>query len=242
MKALNISLIVAAVLIIAFLTYFAFFKKEAKGIEKVEEKPAPQALPPPVQQADNNKPLFVDSGEGLVAVNSRMKTLYNSADFQAIKNAEINKLFVGLSYANGMKAGLTNNFGSLSKIPVIPTFIDSSFANDFQGIESVVDFEQITKVSGINAAFTTWRSALNIQGYDFYPANLQLLVDSAQFGMPTPADKNKSERYNAFTVDFKKLAANMIKLCNDLSESLRRKAIFDLVDAGWKFVGETGQN
>lgn len=209
-----------------------------------EPKPAPPVEPLPVQtqgaaNSNDTPTLFIDSGEGLKQVNARMKTLYLSSDYDGIKAAQIYKLFETCKYPNGMKQGMVANFGSLNKIPVIPDFFDPGFSTAWEGVQSIEGFEKLKNAAGFNTALNTWQGALSIQDFNYFPSNLSALIESGQFGATTKADKDRSERYDAFTTDAKTFAKNMVKLCKDMTTALRAQAINDLVGAGYKFYGQS---
>ena len=207
-------------------------------LEKPDSTPLPPAPLPPAPAPDQSQTSnFIDQGEGLRAVNERMKAIYNSADFQEIFNVYTEKLFDGTKYRSGLKNAMKSSFGSIQKIPIIPTFISTNQKKLFEDINDVNGFENITKQSGFNKALATWRQNMELNGVDFWPPDIAELIEQNQFGNVTKADKDKSERYDAFTADFKAFAKNAASISEKLTTDIRNRAISDLIAAGWKFTG-----
>ena len=236
MKNATIFIVVSA--LFALSIWYFFFNKKDKLKDEEVLPPAPPAPAPPAPTAQQSQAAsFVDSGEGLTAVNQRMKVIYNSADYADIYSDQLEKLYEGMSYKQGFKNAMKAIFGSLQKVPVIPSFISTSQSKLFKDVADVKDFEVQTKSNGFDSAASLWRQNTDIGGVSFWPEDLKDRIEAGDFGQTTKADKDRSERYNAFTSDFKRFAINAQKVSSDLTSAVKNRAIADLMAAGWKFSG-----
>lgn len=237
MKNATVFLIVSALLMLSI--WYFFFKKEDTKQQKDEAlPPAPPAPAPPAPPAQQSQTAsFVDSGEGLLAVNQRMKTIYNSSDYLDIYSDQLEKLYEGMSYKQGFKNAMKAIFGSLQKVPVIPSFISTSQSKLFKDVADVKGFEEQTRQNGFDSAVNLWRQNTDINGISFWPEDLKERIEAGDFGQTTKADKDRSERYDAYTSDFKRFAVNAQKVSSDLTNAVKNRAISDLMAAGWKFSG-----
>ena len=234
----NIVLIIGISVILAIAAYF-FLKKKPDEASKADDLPDLQPAPPPPApaQTQSQTSAFVDSGEGLAAVNQRMKVIYNSADYIDIYSDQLEKLYEGMSYKPGFKNAMKSIFGSLQKVPVIPSFISTSQSKLFKDVGDVKGFEEQTRQNGFDSAVNLWRQNTDIGGVSFWPSDLKDRIEAGDFGQTTKADKDRSQRYDAYTSDFKRFAVNAQKVSTDLTNAVKNKAIADLMAAGWKFSG-----
>ena len=242
---LLISLLLGAVVLIAFLL-------RKSSVATVKESTildlGGAAGPPPADtspQPDPSQPIVLydtETGEGGAAVQQRIKTIWqNAAARNDLVNSSglLNRVYQGLQYPAGIKNAMAGVFGSSSAIPIIPDSLDTSYSQRLQEWKDVTDFEAITSTSGIDQAFSTWKNAFNLvsQGLDFWPPTISVLIEAKEFGDINRGDRNRSERYQAFTNDMRKVGENLALANSKMGEIVRDRAIADLRAAGWNFIG-----
>jgi len=241
---LLISLLLGAVVLIAFLLR----KRTASASEETIFELGGAAGPPPADvspQPDPSQPIVLydtETGEGGAAVQQRIKTIWqNAAARNELINSSglLNRVYQGLQYPAGIKNAMAGVFGSSSAIPIIPDSLDPAYSQRLQEWKDVTDFEAITSTSGIDQAFSAWKNALNLvsQGLDFWPPNISILIEAKEFGEINRGDRNRSERYQAFTNDMRKVGENLALANSKMDEIVRDRAIADLRAAGWNFIG-----
>lgn len=239
------AVIFAVLALAALVAAFLVFRK--KGDEAAKELPAAPPVPaPPVAvtpQNANTRILDPETGEGRAAILSRARSLYNSAEAPIIRaNAGIeSKLLAGVQYRNGMLAVLKDAVpdGNPYAVPIIPTWVSPSFKQRMDAIASTDGFENLTRSNGVDFAKIAWRGTLSLPefGYSLWPSSLPQLIEAGSFGTPGQADRDRSERYDAFTTDVRRMAENMKKLSDDVGREFELRALQDLRGSGWKFIG-----
>lgn len=234
MKTKNI-IIVA---ILAILAYFAFFKKKSESAQSGNppNDPLPEAEPVSTENV-KPEPVSIDSGDGAAMIANRIRVLQKSNTAQELARSVSGDLYKGTVYPQGMKAAFLGLFGDSYAIPLFPSQIDPSFQSFVEGIQSVEDFNKMESSVGLEKALQNYKSALQYGEVSYFPPNLKELVDAENFGKPSKADKNKSERYGAWAIDTKTVFSNLARISKNYSNAMQNKAISDLRAAGWKFYG-----
>lgn len=246
-------LLIIAISGLAFLLYM-YWKAGNTAPASLEIDPAlPPPLPPQgntpaapvVNVADQNPVLYdTDSGQGGAAVLARMKSIWNNAQSRETvisRSGLINRIYQGLSFPDGIKNAMAGIFGSSSNIPLAPDTLETGYSRKVKEWKTVPGFETLTSSNGGDPteAFSTWKNALYLQqeGLNFWPPNIEALIEAKQFGQIANGDRNRSERYDAFTKDMKVLGENIAYANGKLDEIVRDQAINDLRGAGWQFIG-----
>lgn len=228
-------------------------KKEQDSAIPGPQGPPQDAGPAPGTPGQTQQLFSTDSGQGEQAIRSRIEEITRRPGIRqdiAQEYGLLQQLYQGLNYPNGMKTAISSIFGSAGSVPIIPPQVEPGYSQRLEDLEAVPGFEQLTRTQGGNpsAAFTNWKNALNFsdEGVNFWPPDLETLIRAGSFGQIGSSDRNLSERYDAFTSDFKVFAANLARANRELGEILRAQAIEDLCAAGWRFIGydvaETANN
>lgn len=206
----------------------------------------PAAVPPqgqPAGQPGAQQQLYdADSGIGAQAIQNRMRQIFNSA---ARRQSTIQasgapgSLYTAMKYPEDMRAAMATVFGSAAAVPIVPPSFEPAYIDRLDTWQSLPGFERTTRGSGIEKAFQIWRPALEFSdlGVNFWPSQLPTLIEAGAFKSSGPADRDRSERYDAFTEDMKILGQNIIRASRDYEEFLKAEAIQDLRATGWAFVG-----
>lgn len=237
-KALYIILAISA--IAAAVYYFVFMKKETK---ETQQPPKP-AEKPPVSAANPvtaSKLYSTDAGEGKEAIIARMKEIFNSSGKEAIRQNSglFEKLYTGLTYPNGMKQAVTASQGQPYNVEIVPDTVSINQKARIEAVKATEGFEKITSKNGFDFAQTSWQSVTTWPEFNInlWPAQLPNLIETGAFGQTTRADANRSQQYDNYTADLKRLVDNMQRIRETFESELRSKAINDLRASGWKFVG-----
>lgn len=239
MKGKLLYILLAISAIAAAVYFFVFHEKEKKESEqppKPAEKPPINAVAPTVP-----KLYSTDAGEGKSAIIARMKEIFNSAEKDTIRQNSglFEKLYVGLTYPNGVKQAVTASQGHPYNIEIVPDTISINQKARIEAVKATEGFEKITSRNGVDFAKTAWEGVASWPEFNImlWPAQLPNLIETGAFGEPTRADANRSERYDAYTTDLKRLVDNMQLIRQSMETALRAKAIEDLRASGWKFIG-----
>lgn len=203
------------------------------------EAPDPAGIP---AQSEETPTLSTEAGEGAELIKSRMKELFTyTGSRQGVieKYGVLDTMFSGVEHKSGSNTVMNLLFGNVFKVPLYPKSLYPSYTAQLQTIGQTQGFEEITASSGdINTAFSIWKNALQLpDGQTFWYDGIEQLLLSGSFGKPGPADKNLSERYDAYTRDMQKIAGNLEGASRKLDDALRQQAIADLRGAGYKFTG-----
>lgn len=236
MNAKNIFIVA----LIGLAAYFLFIKKGNSGTQKDKSADPGQAPKPEPAQASgpvSQKFYDVDGGEGLLAINARVRALENSSAQTPILRSVEGQIYAGLSYPHAMRKAMQASFGDAYAVPLYSTDIEPAFVDFVDSVLTLPDFNDTEKSIGLEKTLQSWYNSLQYGGNSYYPAGLKELVDSEQFGKPGKSDKNKSERYGQWASDTKKLFKNMQSAVKSYTSEIRNKAISDLRNSGWKFYG-----
>lgn len=243
-------LIVAAIFIAVLAFVYAMQNKVKMGANDDDKTPlgSPPAPPqrpaasPPGQSTDTAILYDTETGEGGAAVMQRMKSIWANASARnevIASSGLINRVYAGLTYPNGIKNAIAGIFGSSSNLPLAPVTIEPAYSRRVTEWQNVPDFETLTATSGIETAFSAWKTALDLKevGLNFWPPNLPALIEAQEFGPINRGDKNRSEKYREFTNDMRVLGDNIAFSNKQIDEIVKDRAIEDLRTAGWKFIG-----
>ena len=250
MKSKDI-LLVAAVLFAVLAIVYAMQNKvkmsSADDKAPLDAPPSPPYRPatggPPGQSPTDSPVLYdTETGEGGAAVQQRMKSIWANASARNEVTANsglLNRVYAGLTYPTGIKNAMAAIFGSSSALPLAPVTIEPSYSRRAKEWQNVPDFETLTNTSGIETAFSAWKTALDLKevGLNFWPPNLPSLIEAKEFGNINRGDKNRSEKYREFTNDMRVLGDNIAYANTQIDEIVKDRAIADLRAAGWKFIG-----
>lgn len=215
-------------------------RKPDSTIPGVSSGEAPEVLP--ASPADN-APLSTEAGPGADLIKSRMKELFSfSGSRQSVLEnyGILDGLFSGVEYRSGVNTVLNLLFGNVFNVPIYPKSFYPAYAAQLETIVNTQGFEEITKNSGGNTdtAFSIWRNVLQLpDGQTLWFSNVDELIRAGIFGTPGPADKNLSERYDAYTRDMQTLSKNLLVSSRKIEDALRQQAISDLKASGYKFTG-----
>ena len=234
---------------LAFFVLLILFRGRIKSIFKPTQVTAvlPPAPPAPAAAQGGTQPpagqLFnAAEGLGLQAVNARMKQVFESPSRRAAalnQSGASNVLYRGMRYTDDMKAAMTTIFGAANSVPIAPRELEPGYNDRLESWQSLPGFERTTAANGIQKAFELWRPAFKFEalGVDFWPAQLPALIEAGAFPASGNSDRNRSERYDAFTRDAVVLGKNIIVAGKLLADSLKEQAIQDLRASGWRFIG-----
>ncbi len=235
-------IIIAAVIAIVIAIWFFTRKKSATnsggGGSGNDIQPEP-VKNPPQQQATS---LFVDSGPGLIEVTARIRTLTESGEHnRQAANIAPGTMFAGVSgptFASTM-GGLANIGFPLSagSLRAVNDAISASDAgNAKQVMQTMQRINLSFKENGLPAFLPyeyegggekNFYKNFICPNYGDCPRNWDLHKNSQRF----------PDAGRLAVADMKKVASNILAINTQLNELVRKKAIQDLVDAGWKFVG-----
>lgn len=243
----------AAVVVALYLLWRKGVFSKAASTEPIEPAQGPPLPAPtgPMQAQGQSAPVSYDpfSGVGGQQVNARMRALWNNATERntiIAGSGLTDRLYQGLQYPNGVKNAMAAIFGSSSNVPLAPETLEPGYTRRVKEWKDVPGFESLTSSQGGDptTAFSTWKNALLLQdqGLNFWPPNIAALIEAKEFGEPSRGDKNRSERYDAFTKDMKALGQNIAFINTKLNEIVRDRAISDLRAAGWAFIGYDAPN
>lgn len=214
---------------------------EAGGPPNAVKPPGTTGNAPEATNTEEAKYYSLEAGEGAEAIRNRMNELFRYRDSRnkiLERYGVLDPIFQGITYISGTNAVINTLFGNVFNLPIYPKSIFPDYYAQLQAIQATEGFEKITSTAGIDSAFSTWRNALNFPtGETLWLENVMEILKTGAFGPHGKADKNWSERYDAYTGDMQKLAKNMAKASTSLEDALRQQAISDLRGAGWKFTG-----
>lgn len=213
-----------------------------------EAEGPPGAMEPPSDQTGktatgkNETSIYsMEAGPGAEAIRGRMKELfqYRDSKMKILQSYDIlGQVFQGITYRSGVASVISALFGNVYNLPVYPTSLQPDTVEKLKAVRDVESFEKITSTAGIDTAFSIWRSALNLPtGETLWLEQVMEILQTGGFGPHGKADKNWSERYDAYTKDMQTLAANLVKSSDKLNDALRQQAISDLRGKGWRFTG-----
>lgn len=240
MKAKYIFAVLALLALAAWFVLRPGAKADADTQTLPNPEPLPPPPPPPASQAtaspDAATPLLIDQEPARTAVNARAQQVLRDAAIRPQLMANLdwsNRLFQGTQYPAGLRLALQSTVGGEYNLPVLNDAQQGQAANlkDQQG------FERLRASVGFDQAQSQWAQALDFGSFSLWPPNIAVLIDQGAFGQAGRADRDKSERYDAFTTDVKRMATNWASLNADLLTAARERAARDLVAAGWKIVG-----
>lgn len=231
--------------LLAGATGFYFWQKDKKpdSPEQIPNTPDPPPVEAPAAGGSGEtKTYSTDAGEGLEAIRARMRELdlYGGSKQAVIgRYGVLENLLSGVQYRSGVNSVLNLLFGNVLNVPLYPAS-NSAYTSQLQAIKDTQGFESLTSNAGGNTAtaLQVWQTALQLpNGQTFWYPGIEQLIDAGQFGKRGPADKNKSERYDAYTRDMQKVAENLLIASRKYEDALRQQAITDLQSSGWKFTG-----
>lgn len=202
---------------------------------------APAPPPPPSQPDAPGKAYYPDDFEVKQAIASRINQYMNDRK-KAQQIGQVagiyTNLFNGVKYPSGLQKVIAAQLGSPFNLPIIPSETDPVYNQKWAYIEQLNGFESLTAGGGgFENALKSWKNALRFSEYGFElwpdPAD----IEAGVFGPTKKGDRNRSERYDAFTKDTKALAANVTQASKRLYEAMETQALNDLSSAGWNIAG-----
>lgn len=225
-----------ASLALAVLAYFLFFRKtasapDANALPPVNTPPPP----PPPGSTDTPAPALRESEEPAAsAIRNRILQIQSDAGSMANVRAGIgfqNAVLQGTVYP----AAWQEYFGNLLNIP---TPDDANFSESLAMIGRTKPFEELKNESNFDQAKIRWATVAALPyGLNLMPSNLLELIAAGKFGTPGRRDSDRSERWNAWSVDAKRIASNLQTLLPQVQNAVRMRAISELTAAGWKISG-----
>lgn len=224
--------------------YFLWKSKSDPLAPEIQGQPGNAPLPegPKAENPAEQKTYSAEAGEGLAAIQARMRELglYASSRQNIISQyGVLDNLLSGVTYRSGTNSVLNLLFGNVLNTPLYPAS-NGAWTAQLNSIKDTQGFEELTANAGGNpaTAFQVWQTVLQLpDGRSFWYPGIEQLIDAGQFGKRGPADKNKSERYDAYTRDMQKVAENLLIASRKYEDALRQQAIQDLIGSGWKFTG-----
>lgn len=226
-----------AAIAIAVLAYFLFFRKPATA---VNEPVTPNLPPPPPAPAPpgatTTEPAFSENEE---PAKSAIQNRYNQIQVDAGSMANVrssvgfqNAILQGVQYP----ATWQTYFGNLLNIPT--PLDDAQFNENLAMLGRAKSFEAVKNETGFDTAKVRWAALTSLgQGLNLMPGNLADLIAQGAFGTVGRRDSDKSERYDAWSKDAQRIAANLQAITPLLRQAARTRAITDLLTSGWKIRG-----
>lgn len=214
--------------IVAALVGISAISKRNK--EKEETELPPIAEPPKVE---NQKPLDPLSGEGLKAINTRMKSLHNSSyKGELLSNMDSN-WYGGLDWKTDFQQFVQGEFGDAYPIDLVK--LDSNYLKFLESIYSQTD---LVTDGNYDKDLARWGSISKYKDIDLFPSSLRpKYIENGLFKSSGDGDRNRSERYSSFAADLMTFANNLTAINKSYEQNLRNQAISDLIASGYKFIG-----
>ena len=228
--------------LVGLVLWFVYRPKAAAAAQGTLPPPEPLPTPPPPPATnvaggpDAATPLLIDQEPARTAVAARARQILADAASRSQLQANLdwsNRLFTGTKYPAGLRLALQSTVGGEFNLPVL----NEAQATQARNLKDAQGFERLRSTVGFDQAQSQWAQALNFGSFSLWPSNIAVLIDQNAFGQAGRADRDKSERYDAFTDDVKRFAANWASLNADLQDAASQRAARDLVAAGWKIVG-----
>lgn len=221
------------------------------------ENPAPsQPAPTPDNPPNNNgsdsqSQLYdIDSGAGLAAINKRIAQIYkDKAKLMSslTANGVENDPYKNLTYKSSWQNLVGDKFGGAFDYIPPPLAVKPKALQVLRATaEMEPTFELRHQQRGFDEAlqdllrFADLREAggpLLISSLDENTEPVIRQIVTGYFGDSSRADKNRSETYDQFEQDLKKIAANWLEMQKQVEAALTLSAIEDLRASGWKFFG-----
>jgi hypothetical protein len=232
---MNKYIISGLAIIAGYLVYQGSKKSENNEVvDLLDNVPLPPA--PQTQATADSQTYYTDQGEGKKAIESRMYALDRSEEKNNIIG--IVDFYKGVSnFREDIKTVMSSLFGSAFDLPVLSFDLEPNYKTFLSAIPETENFEPLSQGGQVQKAISVWRSALTFRDFSFWPNNLADLIEQGYFKASGSADKDRSERYNAFTESMKPISENLMKASSSYTVNLRNRAIADLVASGWKFYG-----
>jgi len=233
---------IAGLAVAALIYLFVWAKKKGKLPDSVNQANILPATPPKASTTPDggavNFLYDIDSGEGLQAINARMKQIHPTDRGRQLIAQSQQDPYTGLAWKTDFKNAMASIFGNAYNVPVLPSVVDARYTQFLEGIkDQPKGIEELDRQGDFNRALQIWQNALDFGEFSFWPANLAQQIEQGAFKASGPADKNRSQRYDVFSKDAQKFAANMLTLQRQYQEALKKAAIQDLRAKGWKFQG-----
>lgn len=240
-------LISFGVLFVLFILYYVFvYKKDAKtATGETDENPNPAPVDADLPGASALTPLFVDSGAGYIAVQTRIEQLRKGGEYKRqLNNIDSSSLYSGVQ----KPAAFQGTFGGMSNIgwPLTDGGV-SAIRDGINLSDSGNQKQQMQTVQRLNLSFDENNLPMFLSN-DFKGGGeknfFKDYVCNFYGDCPNNYDlhKNSSAWTSAgklYIADVRKLASNVDAINTQVSNLVREKAISDLVTSGWKFVGYT---
>lgn len=193
---------------------------------------------------DTTSPIPLSDPQLQAAIKQKIKFIVRNDNLReaAYEAQGVRKgIFSGLQYGNGIRQALAASLpdGNPNNVPVIPVSYDRTYSDRLELIQNLQDYGRINDTVGTEAARQQWQSASDMgdAGFSFWPPNMVQLIDQGAFFVSGPKDKDKSERYDSWSKDMKKLSENLLTANRKAGDALEQAAITQLIDDGWKIVG-----
>lgn len=231
-------------LAVAALIYlFVWARKKGKlpGADVAGANILPVVPRPPQTGSDNGTVSIlydIDTGEGRAAIEARMKQIHATDRGKQLIAQASQDPYTGLAWKTDFKNAMASIFGNAYNVPVLPEVVNARYRQFLEGIkDQPKTVEELDREGDFNRALQIWQNALDFGEFSFWPANLAQQIEQGAFKASGPADRNRSERYDVFTIDAKKFANNLLTLQRQYEDALQKAAIQDLRAQGWKFQG-----
>lgn len=234
-KTILIVVVIAAIVVASYFVWKNYKKGETTTTTGGGTVPLPDVVKP-----TDVTPLFADSGNGLIAVTTRMKQLADAGQY----TVEAGNLSGNVLFAGNVGGSFAATMGGVSLIPWPLTAKMKSALNDAANIQPTDNVK--TQMQGLQRANLNFIEA----GLPaFLPEEAKGGGEKNFFkgfvckwysGCPSNFDLHKVKflpQGRQMYSDLNMVAKNILAVNTQLEQKVRERAIADLIAAGYKFVG-----
>lgn len=212
-------------------------------------------IPPPETEAVDTgtpgvveyqpRPLDAQSGPGKALIDKRMIDLFSNARTRAEILTLTNvtgQLFNELSQPDDFRAYIIQKYGGLNNFPIVPPTVDGGeFVDTMASIVGLTDFTQLAG-NGRDYATRQFRNASGLSTGNLWDDEIIGLQAHVGTWGDLPRRRRDAEdgqiaRWDRFADDYQAFAENALNLALSLNNALKGRAIDDLRNAGYKFIG-----